>query len=326
MLYFIYIKYIVINGADMSKKRKILKWFGIIASVILLIIALAFWATSGLLTPVENQIYAIKRGDLNDAYAFTSKQFQQNTSFNQFQQFVNANPVLKNNKSMSFNERTIDTGIGTLSGRLTAFDGTITPVQYKLVKENDDWKILSIEFMQAGIAREQDLQMAAQPTPALLTNLYEQKELGYQIKYSNDWDYKQATPQSLVFYKKNNSNNSFATLNIQVFLNKKLGGFYSSYQEALDDYENQLKQADPNARIIERGPMSLHGYNNTVLDGKYFVIEYNADNRMITQAQFIVETKDNQLFYSLGYTATSSDYEINKDLVGEMLKSFQQIK
>lgn len=307
----------------MSKKRKIVKVLGIITVVICLIIALAFWATSGLIVPVQEQIYAIKRGDINDAYAFTSKQFQQVTSLDQFKQFINANPTLKNNKSVSFSQRSVENGLGYLSGQLTAFDGTISPVRYKLVKENEDWKILSIEFDAAGITNQAS-ETNNQIKPAVLSNLYERKDLGYKINYPNNWAYEQATPQSLVFYKNDNTNDSFATLNIQVFINKKLGGYYASYKEALDDYEKQLKQGDPNAQIKDRGAIALNGYNNTVLNGQYFVIEYTNANRKITQSQFIVETADSELFYSIGYTATSADYEGNKPIIGEMLKSFQQ--
>lgn len=310
---------------QMVKTKKVFIGLGCVFAVIIGIIAIAFYATSGLLVPVENQIYAIKRGDLNDAYAFTSRDFQQSTSFAQFQQFVNANPAFKNNKSMSFNERAIENGLGFLSGKLTAFDGSVTPIRYKLIKENENWKILSMEFLTAGITIQNDPPPTVTRSNLQLSGFYENKDLGYKINYPENWGYKQATKQSLVFFKNDNSNNSFVTLNIQVFINKSIGGYYSSYQEALDDYEDQIKQADPNAKVVERGPMSLNGVNNTVLDGKYFVIEYTNENRKIMQSQFIVQTNDKQIFYSLGYTATAADYLPNKALIGEMLKSWQQM-
>lgn len=44
----------------------------------------------------------------------------------------------------------MENDIGTLEGTLKAKDGGVTPVVYKLVKENDAWKILSIRVNPTG--------------------------------------------------------------------------------------------------------------------------------------------------------------------------------
>lgn len=123
---------------------------GVVVVLVIIIIVIAMWATSGLLTPIEGQLKALKAGDINTAYSYTSNQFQQATSLEQFTTFVNQYPSLKSNKDYSFTNRTNENGIGTVDGKLTAADGTVVPVEYKLVKENNEWKILGIDINPTG--------------------------------------------------------------------------------------------------------------------------------------------------------------------------------
>lgn len=121
---------------------------------ILLMIALAFYATSGITDTVRNQLSALRSGDYVKAYTFTSKEFQNATSLEQFKQFVDMNPSLKNNQDSSFYSREIKNNEGMIKGTLKASDGTVTPVYYRLIKEDDNWKIMYIRIKPAGITQE----------------------------------------------------------------------------------------------------------------------------------------------------------------------------
>ncbi len=116
------------------------------------IIAIAMFATSGINDVANEQLKALRGNDVAKAYALTSKDFQAATSLDKFQAFVDAYPALKSNESSSFTNRSIENNEGTLEGTLKSKDGGITPVTYKFVKENDEWKILSIELKPAGAA------------------------------------------------------------------------------------------------------------------------------------------------------------------------------
>ncbi|MCB1479781.1 MAG: DUF4864 domain-containing protein [Rhodobiaceae bacterium] len=110
------------------------------------VIAIAYFATSGLNEPVERHLAALRAGNLEAAYAETSIAFQQNTSIEQYAAFIDRYPVLKNIADYSFGERSIENGIGTLKGKLTTTDGGVVPIEFKLVKENDQWKILGLSL------------------------------------------------------------------------------------------------------------------------------------------------------------------------------------
>jgi hypothetical protein len=115
------------------------------AAVIALIVWFAIWATSGLIEPIERQLAALKAGDMNAAYAETSEAFKGATSMEQFTAFVDNNPIMKDAASHSFPNRSINNGIGFVTGTLTSSTGGVIPVEYQLVKENDAWKILRIQ-------------------------------------------------------------------------------------------------------------------------------------------------------------------------------------
>ncbi len=130
-------------------KKKMAMWKKILIGAVVVIaaaIGAAFYFTSGLSEPVDRQIAALQRGDLRAAYSETSMAFQENTSFEDFSKFIKANPILTKITGHTFTSRKIENGIGYLSGKLTTESGGVQPVAYRLVKENDTWKILGIDF------------------------------------------------------------------------------------------------------------------------------------------------------------------------------------
>lgn len=122
-----------------------------IAGFIVFIIVLSLILTSSIADVANKQLKALRQGDMITAYSFTSRDFRANTSLDKFKKFVNANPSLKNNLKSSWSERSISNGLGTLKGNLIATDGAVTPVEYRLVKENKEWKIMSLVLQPTGV-------------------------------------------------------------------------------------------------------------------------------------------------------------------------------
>ncbi|MBZ0217500.1 MAG: DUF4864 domain-containing protein [Fimbriimonadaceae bacterium] len=130
-------------------KKKMAMWKKILIGLVVVIVAAisaALYFTSGLTETVDRQIAALQRGDIRGAYEETSVAFQQNTSIEDFTQFVQSNPILTRITGHSFSSRKVENGVGYLRGKLTTDGGGVQPVSYQLVKENDIWKILSIDF------------------------------------------------------------------------------------------------------------------------------------------------------------------------------------
>lgn len=128
-------------------------WFKIIA--ILAVIALigvtaGILFTERLVDTVDNQLSALKRDDINQAYYdYTAKDFQQTTSLEEFRHFIKSYPIFIHNQSAHFTERNVKDHVGTLKGHLTSEEHVKIPVEYKLIKEEGKWKILSIRLLQS---------------------------------------------------------------------------------------------------------------------------------------------------------------------------------
>ena len=118
---------------------------GIVAAIIIIVV-IALWATSGMMDSVTRHMDALKAGNIDAAYAETSGAFQQSTSLEQYGAFVETYPILTEYSEKSFPSRSVENNIGQVDGTLTAPDGTVVPISFQLVKENDTWVILGINL------------------------------------------------------------------------------------------------------------------------------------------------------------------------------------
>jgi len=136
------------------KKKPMPVWLKIIAflAVLALIgVTAGILFTESLVDVVEHQLGALRQQDISKAYyGYSSKDFQAATSFDQFRNFVEAYPVFLNNQSAHFSQRSMEHNIGTLKGNLTSHDHVNTPIEYKLIKDDGKWKILSIRLLKPG--------------------------------------------------------------------------------------------------------------------------------------------------------------------------------
>ena len=114
-------------------------------------VSLAIFFTQDLVKAADGQLGAIRSRDYSRAYyEYTAKDFKASTSLEAFMQFVKTHPALSNNESANFNERSIENNVGTLHGTLVSKDGGVTPIEYKFVKEGDNWRILSMRLVPTG--------------------------------------------------------------------------------------------------------------------------------------------------------------------------------
>lgn len=100
---------------------------------------------------ISDQLEALKANKITEAYYdFTSKDFQNSTTLDIFREFIKTYPAFTSNKSFTIDSQSIDNGIGTIDATLEAKDGKKTQVQYKVIKEGQKWKILSIRLVENG--------------------------------------------------------------------------------------------------------------------------------------------------------------------------------
>ena len=135
--------------AAKTPARKLALWKKVAIGVVVAIVAfvgLAMFLTSGLVTPVEAYLGALKEHNVAAAYEQTSKRFRQATSREQFEAFVNGNPALTQIKDFSIGERQFENNLGAVKGTLTVESGQQVPFEFRLSHEADEWKIMGFQL------------------------------------------------------------------------------------------------------------------------------------------------------------------------------------
>ena len=139
------------TSPEFVKKKPMPIWFKILAflAVLALIgVTAGILFTESLVDVVDNQLASLRNQDLSKAYhEYSSKEFQAATSYDQFRNFIDTYPVFFNNQSAHFTQRSIENNIGRLKGNLTSQEHVNTPIEYRLIKEDGKWKILSIRLL-----------------------------------------------------------------------------------------------------------------------------------------------------------------------------------
>lgn len=113
--------------------------------------------SSEVLSLIENQVTSIQSHNLPKAYFdYTSPEFQKATSLEEFKYFIDSFPVLSKNKNAIFGNLIFKRpGIGSIQGTMTSTTGESLKIEYDLIKEGHQWKILGIQIFRPNVQIEQ---------------------------------------------------------------------------------------------------------------------------------------------------------------------------
>lgn len=185
------------------KKKPMPRWFKIsifMTLLALILVSAGLLFTESLVDTVEKQLDALRKNDIETAYqAYTSKDFQAATSMDQFRQFVRSYPILHTNHSALFPQRSIKDHMTILRGKLMEHDHGSTPIEYRLVKEDGKWKILSMRLLKVQAQNSAEKRELVQLTQSQLKEIEEGNISQAYDRYSSE-EFKQAT--SLEDFKK----------------------------------------------------------------------------------------------------------------------------
>jgi len=150
----------VMNGQTPQKKDQTLLYILLAGGGCLLIFAIVavlafrivFKVTAEPLDVVNQQLVALRKGDIEKAYSNCSTAFRQNMNLENFRLFLNQNPMLMNATEFSSSNREITNGIAKLKGTIKGADGSLRGAEFQLVQENKVWKIEYIHLSPAGVS------------------------------------------------------------------------------------------------------------------------------------------------------------------------------
>jgi hypothetical protein len=134
-----------------QKKRPWLRWVllgcgGLTALVVVLVVSMLFFvkqATAGPEEVVQTFLTEAGAGNLEAAHDCFSAPLKEAQPFERFAAGVNANRHLFDVADSSFSERSVDLQGAKLAGTLTLSSGTEIPCSFRLVRENETWKLIS---------------------------------------------------------------------------------------------------------------------------------------------------------------------------------------
>ena len=134
-----------------TSKKPWVKWvaLGCVAAVLIAVaIFAAIWftvkkATAGPETVVREFLTATAAGDYAAAHNLFSAPLKEVQGQSEFEEMARQNANLFAITDISFSNRSIDTNGAEFSGNVTLESGTVMPAQFRLVRENGDWKLIA---------------------------------------------------------------------------------------------------------------------------------------------------------------------------------------
>lgn len=290
-----------------------------------------WYMTSGISDTVRNQLAALRAGDIDKAYSYTSEDFRNATSLEAFNEFVNQVPALKDNESAAFTATSVNNNEGIISGTVRSREGTVTSIEYLLIYKNGVWRIEGIKInpSDAGTLNQEETSSAntkadTEDSKPVENLTYTEPGNSYTIQYPGNWYFDQSDKTSVMFSGKKGSPSYYATVTIQTLPMKKTGGIYGSVKDIVKDLKGQINEKTTNVRFLEEGKAELPK-NKKEFIGQYFVVTYTYKGESMKKMQLIIIRPDGSAAYSWGYT-TPADLYGNDLPVAKMMYESWEIK
>ncbi len=144
--------------SQLQKKRPWIRWVllgcsGLIALLLVFVLVILFVVKQATAAPeevVQTFLSEAAAGNLEAAHDCFSAPLKEAQPFDQFAAGVNANRHLFDVADTSFTNRSVDMAGAEFEGTVTLKSGTEVPCSFKLVRENDTWKLISYNIGSGG--------------------------------------------------------------------------------------------------------------------------------------------------------------------------------
>lgn len=206
--------------------------------------------------PVREWLDALLVNKVKKAYANTSKDFQDTTSFSDFEKFVSSNPIFAKRDLTDIRSGTIDNGVGKLEVNLHDDEG-LTVIEFKLGFDEGVWKIWGMRVVESPELEETET-ITQEPESENLQELEKQliDVVTGQLKALKYQDFKQAYEQ----YASNEYRRQHTFADFERFIEST-----SPFTERVKSSFESMGQRG--------GTMILRG-ELTGLDNKKYLVEY----------------------------------------------------
>lgn len=260
------------------KKDKMPFWYKLatfVAVIALIGVTAAILFTEKLIDVVDHQLRAFKEQNIQKAYEdYTSKDFKATTSFDEFNRFIQTYPVFLNNQSSHFTQRFFKDHLVIIKGYLSSQEHEETPIEYRLINEDKNWKILSIRLLK----------------PEKIKNLVDQAEYNQLIELAQTQLEEIRKGQNLEAYNHTTST-EFKRATSKDYFNEFIKRYpiLSTY-DTLSIHQPKIRQGIGSLSI------TLHSLQSKATIKYYFIFENNEwkiwSLRMISQSKEASNTSE----------------------------------
>lgn len=250
-------------------------WKKILGGLILVVIlafVLVLWLTSGMTEATDEFFSLLKQDKVEEAYEMTSEEFQASTSQEEFKSFL-SKTSLGEFQSADWNSRQRGSGgEGTLEGTVHTTSGGNIPITVKLIKENEEWKILNLQKADAGIEEKGTSSKKTVPEQEELKGLvHDTMLLAAESIESEDFSSFYGSVAEL--WRGQSSEEEFQkmmTNNFQSFIENK------NIDLAAIEEKDPVFDQDP--KINENGLLVVNGYYSIQPAPVYFQLQYTYED------------------------------------------------
>lgn len=258
------------------KKDKMPFWYKLatfVAVIALIGVTAAILFTEKLIDVVDHQLKALKEQNIQKAYEdYTSKDFKATTSLNEFNRFIHTYPVFLNNQSSHFTQRFFKDHLVIIKGYLSSQEHEETPIEYRLIREDKNWKILSIRLLK----------------PERIQNLQDQTEYNHLIEMAQTQLNHIRKAENLDAYNRTTST-EFKQATSEDYFNEFIKRYsILSHYDSLSFHKPKIRQGIGSLLV------TLHSSQALATIKYYFIFENNEwkvwSLRMISQSKEALKT------------------------------------
>lgn len=300
-----------------KKIHKLLVSVGVVVTIIIFSVVMVYLPADTMMSPVNQQLNALKSGDILQAYSsYTSADFRSGTSFKEFKRFVYRYPTLDNHESSVLKE-TYDKDMGMVNGKIFSNGGKENLIEYKLIKENGEWRINQITVKEikndnAGIFKNSDI----------LKRIFKNQKDRYSINYPENWGKSVSAQGALVLNGKPGTLSFLSTVNIQTIFTKQFGGSFSNLNDFMDEIKRQAEKETSHAKFLKNGVIQFKQSDGTKLNGQYLLFTYDLQGKLYKQWQIVVLRNDGEVFYTWAYTSPAEQFDYDLPTAKAILKTW----
>jgi hypothetical protein len=159
------------------------------------------------------------------------------------------------------------------------------------------------------------------PEDKSLGNIFQEKGLGYAIRYPSGWAAKKPDPYSVVIGGKEGTRAYSSTVSIQNMTAADSVGKQRSLDSVVAEFKQQLKSGDANAKFSEEKAFS-YAKNGLNLIGRQLKVEFTLKGQKYKEWLIVVPRTDRGVFFGWMYTSVASQYDMFSWVTKAMLDSW----